>query len=270
MRPRTIRALYDPQTRLAGCNLMDRARYKCILRDVRKMSAVPGFRVREPLSMMQWGNGGMLPVEEEGIVASQYASPEDKETWVRLQTLLEPHRGTDLQDVVRNMFRDHATLTDPKAISHKIDEMMWVIPEISRQRLLAESSSVTQTDDVEIEATSQYLPTQSEPNRFRFTYRVRIKNTGQDIVRVNGRHWIFNHNTLKRDVLPRNSPGVVGHIPVIAPGHTFEYASGVDLETPTGSASGCLHMTRFKASDGGEEEFDAAISPFVLQPTVSD
>ncbi|KDO18912.1 hypothetical protein SPRG_21627 [Saprolegnia parasitica CBS 223.65] len=254
MRPRTIRALY-----------------KVILRDVRKMSAIPGFRVREPLSMLQWGTGGMLPPPEDGVVASPYASPEDKETWVRLQALLEPHRGADLRDVVRATFRANATLTDPKTIAQKIDEMMWVIPEISRQRLLAESSSVTCTDDVEIEATSQFLPTQSEPNRFRYTYRIRIRNLGEDIVRVNGRHWVFNHNSVKRDVLPRNSPGVVGHIPVIAPGHTFEYASGVDLETTTGSASGCLHMTRFMATDdGGEVEFDAEIASFLLQPTVSD
>ncbi|OQR91728.1 hypothetical protein THRCLA_08893 [Thraustotheca clavata] len=254
MRPRTIVALY-----------------KCILRDVRKMTAIPGFRVREPLSMMQWGNGSMIvPCEMDNLGVSQYATPEDKESWTRLQSFLAPYRDMNLTEVVRMKFRENATLTDPKKIAEKVDEMMWVIPEISRQRLLAESSSVTCTDDVEVEATSQYLPSQSEQNRFRYTYRVRIRNNGKDIIRVNGRHWVFNHSTVKRDVLPRNSPGVVGHIPVIAPGHMFEYASGVDLDTKTGSASGCLHVTRFLASDGGEVEFDAHISTFLLQPTVSD
>lgn len=36
--------------------------------------------------------------------------------------------------------------------------------------------------------------------------------------------------------------GVVGHLPVIRPGEIFEYTSGCDLTTPTGSMSGCFHM----------------------------
>jgi uncharacterized protein affecting Mg2+/Co2+ transport len=41
-----------------------------------------------------------------------------------------------------------------------------------------------------------------------------------------------------------NAPttGVVGHLPVIRPGEMFEYTSGCDLATPTGTMSGCFHM----------------------------
>jgi uncharacterized protein affecting Mg2+/Co2+ transport len=41
-----------------------------------------------------------------------------------------------------------------------------------------------------------------------------------------------------------NAPttGVVGHLPVIRPGEMFEYTSGCDLASATGTMKGCFHM----------------------------
>jgi len=36
--------------------------------------------------------------------------------------------------------------------------------------------------------------------------------------------------------------GAVGHLPVLGPGEVFEYMSGADIATPSGTMEGCFHM----------------------------
>ncbi|ETV99677.1 hypothetical protein, variant [Aphanomyces invadans] len=248
MRPSTIKALY-----------------KMLLRDVRKMAAAPGFRLRESLVPEQWGHGTLYPAARDPTTASSYLSGDEKARWTKLQRFLAPWRGQDIDfvELVRTKFRSG----DP---SH-LDDLMWAVQEVSHQRLLAESSSVNKTDDILIEATGRYLPQHSDPSarRFRYTYRIRVFNEGTSTIRITGRHYIFDHGNQKREILPRHSPQVVGLTPTIKPGEMFEYASGVDLETIAGSVRGCLHAVRVEV-DGSETEFDAIVAPFSLQPTVLD
>lgn len=154
---------------------------------------------------------------------------------------------------------------------------------------------VTRTQGLRIEATSQYVASHSVPsqNIYRFTYRVTITNESafiagsgipqrtdwseyhylcvclcideNDLVQIVGRQYTFQSVKGQRIALPRNSPGVVGHKPVLAPGQTFEYASGVDIDAPVGSVTGCLHAIR-KSNDPAHEEslFDAFVSKFAL------
>ncbi|RHZ00224.1 hypothetical protein DYB37_006453, partial [Aphanomyces astaci] len=253
-----------------------------LLRDVRKMAAAPGFRLRESLVPEQWGHGTLYPAARDATSASSYLSGEEKARWTKLQTFLGPQKGgqgVDFVELVRLKFRSG----NP---TH-LDDLMWAVQEVSHQRLLAESSSgstlctvlkypymyylVTKTDDVLVEATGRYLPQHSDPSarRFRYTYRVRVFNEGVDAIRITGRHYIFDHGNQKREILPRHSPQVVGLTPTIQPGEMFEYASGVDLETIAGSVRGCLHAIRLH-EDGSETEFDAVVAPFSLQPTVLD
>lgn len=84
-------------------------------------------------------------------------------------------------------------------------------------------------------------------------------------MQIVGRQYTFQSAKGQRVALPRNSPGVVGHTPVLAPGQTFEYASGVDIDAPLGSVTGCLHAIR-KSKDPAQEEslFDAFVSKFAL------
>lgn len=152
---------------------------------------------------------------------------------------------------------------------------------------------VTVTDGVRVEVTSQYVKTHSKPknNIFRFTYRVTITNQstlycycyakceiykisrnttmldGPDesaAVQILGRQYTFESEKGQRIALPRNSPGIVGNTPVIAPGETFEYASGVDIDSPRGSVTGCLHALRKADNPDDEEPFDAFVSKFAL------
>ncbi|CAK4635424.1 hypothetical protein LEN26_010287 [Aphanomyces euteiches] len=249
-----------------------KALYKIILRDARKLVAVPGFRLRETPATEQWGQWVLLPRGHDQRKPSSFALPDERVRWLRLQKFLSPHGdNVDLVELVRTKFREGAKITFAPALSGRLDEMMWAIEEISHQRLLAESSSVTRTDDVVVEATGQYIPHPFDPSshRFRYTYRIRVLNDGSVPIKITGRHYIFDHGGKKREILPRHTPQVVGQTPTILPGEIFEYASGVDLESVTGSVRGCLHAIRFDA-DGQEVPFDAIVAPFSLQPTVME
>jgi uncharacterized protein affecting Mg2+/Co2+ transport len=77
----------------------------------------------------------------------------------------------------------------------------------------------------------------------------------------------------QRTVLPRHSPGIVGNTPVLQPGQSFEYASGVDIDSPRGFVTGCLHTVRRDTNQFGThattstndgDMFDAFISKFQL------
>ena len=85
-----------------------------------------------------------------------------------------------------------------------------------------------------------------------------------DSVQILGRQYTFESEKGQRIALPRNSPGVVGATPVLAPGEAFEYASGVDIDAPRGSVTGCLHALRRNDQPGGGELFDAFVSKFAL------
>ncbi|GAB3444667.1 Co2+/Mg2+ efflux protein ApaG [Massilia solisilvae] len=113
--------------------------------------------------------------------------------------------------------------------------------------------------DFTVTVRTQYLPEQSDPNRtnFVFTYSITIKNTGTVAAQLISRYWTItdaNNHVQKVAGL-----GVVGHQPLLQPGEQFEYTSGTQISTPTGSMVGCYF---FVAEDG--HRFEAPIPEFVL------
>ncbi|TDH65936.1 hypothetical protein CCR75_004055 [Bremia lactucae] len=137
-------------------------------------------------------------------------------------------------------------------------------------KLLSNMFAVTVTNGVRIEATSKYVQKHSDPatNVFRFTYRITITNQNDSIsIQILGRQYTFESEKGQRIALPRNSPGIVGATPMLAPGQTFEYASGVDIDAPRGSITGCLHAvykTEHPSDDNDGELFDVLVSKFAL------
>jgi ApaG protein len=113
--------------------------------------------------------------------------------------------------------------------------------------------------DVEIAVRTQYLPEQSKPDRTQhvFTYTITIKNTGTVPSQLISRHWVITDANNK--VQEVRGLGVVGHQPLLKPGEQFEYTSGTQLETPTGSMTGEYF---FVAEDG--HRFEVTIPEFVL------
>src|SRR5215470_16443332 len=98
------------------------------------------------------------------------------------------------------------------------------------------------TRGIRIAVTPTFLPDQSDPNEHRYlwAYHIVIENKGRETVQLLTRHWhITDARGRVREV---DGPGVVGQQPVIKPGQSHEYSSGVPLETPSGFMTGSYQM----------------------------
>ncbi|KAG1701625.1 hypothetical protein DVH05_010928 [Phytophthora capsici] len=255
-----------------------RAIYRCLLHDACELQRMPHFNVRRQLRLEQWSTGSFvepLSAEEQQELQAQDSSKRVFTSVKEFQKLRDNafrmgSPSVDIVESIRKGFRENMQLSDPKLRSAKLDEAFEAMREVSEQLLLAKCSSVTVTDGVRIEATSKYVPTHSNPSSgtYRFTYRITITNQNEECsVQVLGRQYTFESAKGQRIALPRNSPGIVGATPLLAPGQTFEYASGVDIDAPQGSVTGCLHVVR-KTNDPEDEAdgelFDAFVSKFAL------
>ena len=98
------------------------------------------------------------------------------------------------------------------------------------------------TRNIEVTVTPQFLSDRSAPEKGQFfwAYTIEIANNGGETVQLKTRYW---HIT---DAFGRvqevRGAGVVGEEPVIAPGESFEYTSGVPLQTPSGFMAGRYGM----------------------------
>src|SRR5690606_24850920 len=92
---------------------------------------------------------------------------------------------------------------------------------------------------------------------FVWAYNVRISNNSSESVQLLSRHWRIT-DALGRTQEVRG-PGVVGEQPHIAPGRSFEYASGAPLPTPSGMMVGSYEL---QTDDG--RRFEVAIPAFSL------
>jgi len=115
------------------------------------------------------------------------------------------------------------------------------------------------TRDIEVKVTPRFLPDRSSAANgyFFWAYTIEISNRGAETVQLKTRHWRIT------DALGRlqevKGPGVVGEEPVLKPGQSFEYTSGVPLPTPSGFMVGSYSMI----TDTGER-FDIDIPAFSL------
>jgi ApaG protein len=109
-------------------------------------------------------------------------------------------------------------------------------------------SSDTTTDGIRIQVFPDYLPDQSAPDQkqFFFSYRVLITNEGERWAKLLSRHWtIINADGDRQEV---EGPGVVGHVPELNPGESFEYTSSCPLDTNWGTMEGYYVFMRDDAA----------------------
>jgi len=81
------------------------------------------------------------------------------------------------------------------------------------------------TEDVTVEVTPEFIESESnlEENAFAFSYSVKIKNTGNQIIQLINRHWkVFSADIQIADI---KGEGVIGQQPVIKPGEEHSYNS---------------------------------------------
>ncbi|HWM83911.1 MAG TPA: Co2+/Mg2+ efflux protein ApaG [Pseudolabrys sp.] len=115
------------------------------------------------------------------------------------------------------------------------------------------------TRNIEVTVTPRFLAERSSPDDsyFFWAYTIDIANHGKETVQLRTRHWrITDANGRLQEV---KGAGVVGEEPVLEPGASYEYTSGVPLPTPSGFMAGSYGMI----SQAGEE-FDIAVPTFSL------
>jgi ApaG protein len=115
------------------------------------------------------------------------------------------------------------------------------------------------TRKIEVTVTPRFWAERSSPDKdyFFWAYTIDIANLGTETVQLKTRHWRITdaHGRLQEV----KGPGVVGEEPVLKPGDSFEYTSGVPLPTPSGFMTGTYGMVTDKG-----EHFDIEIPAFSL------
>ncbi len=115
------------------------------------------------------------------------------------------------------------------------------------------------THNIEVVVTPRFVADRSSPdnNYFFWAYTVAITNKSGDTVQLKTRHWRIIDATGRRQEV--RGAGVVGEEPVLKAGESFEYTSGVPLQTASGFMVGTYGMI---GSSG--EPFDIDIPAFSL------
>jgi len=118
----------------------------------------------------------------------------------------------------------------------------------------------TTSHNIEVQVTPRFLSERSSPENgyYFWAYTIEITNHGAATVQLKTRHWKITdaHGRLQEV----KGAGVVGETPVLEPGKSYEYTSGVPLPTPSGFMTGTYGMV---VSDSGEG-FDVQIPAFSL------
>lgn len=122
--------------------------------------------------------------------------------------------------------------------------------------------NVAVTRDIAVRVAVSYLAEQSDPasDRWFWSYHVRIENGSDRAVQLLSRAWtIVDGRGTVHEVV---GEGVVGEMPLIAPGSSFDYVSGCPLDTPSGAMRGSYRMV-----DEDGSAFDVEIPKFELTST---
>ncbi|MDB4127820.1 Co2+/Mg2+ efflux protein ApaG [Hyphomicrobiales bacterium] len=114
-------------------------------------------------------------------------------------------------------------------------------------------------NDITINVDPVYLEDESEPEEdyFLWAYTINILNKSKEPIQLRSRYWrITDSQGIIHEV---SGEGVVGEQPILNPGESYEYTSGVPLTTPSGIMVGAYMME----NDMGES-FIVDIPPFSL------
>jgi ApaG protein len=115
------------------------------------------------------------------------------------------------------------------------------------------------TRNIEVVVKPRFVADRSsvDNNYFFWAYTIVITNDSDKTVQLKTRHWRITDASGRCQEV--RGAGVVGEEPVLKVGETFEYTSGVPLQTPSGFMVGTYGMV---TADG--EHFDIEIPAFSL------
>ena len=112
------------------------------------------------------------------------------------------------------------------------------------------------TRQIEVTVEPNFQPERPDHEYF-WAYTIVITNTGRETVQLQTRHWIITDGIGRQEEV--RGEGVIGEQPVLAPGESFDYTSGVPLTIGSGFMSGRYQMV----SESGEE-FEIDVPTFSL------
>ncbi len=98
------------------------------------------------------------------------------------------------------------------------------------------------THGVTISATPVYLEAQSDPtiDEYVWAYFIKIENKSDKELQLMRREWtIVDADGRTQNI---DGDGVIGEMPLLKPGESFEYASGTPLRTASGIMMGTYEM----------------------------
>lgn len=115
------------------------------------------------------------------------------------------------------------------------------------------------TRKIEVTVKPRFMSERSAPasGYYFWAYTIEITNLGDETVQLKTRHWRITDELGRLQEV--KGPGVVGEEPVLKPGESFEYTSGVPLPTPSGFMAGSYGMVSAVG-----EHFDIEIPAFSL------
>ena len=113
---------------------------------------------------------------------------------------------------------------------------------------------------IEVTVEPRFLSEPSEPAQslYCFAYTITLTNRSEVSAQLNSRHWWIHDARGHTEEV--KGLGVVGQQPLLKPGESFQYTSGCQLR----SASGTMHGTYFFVTEAGEP-FEVTIPLFVLE-----
>lgn len=109
---------------------------------------------------------------------------------------------------------------------------------------MSTQSSSQVTNGIRVSVRTTYIKDESSPSRneYVFAYQIEIQNESPHIVQLMSRAWHIVDAFGKRRKV--EGPGVIGKQPVIYPGKSHTYVSGVNFPTPAGKMYGYYSMIR--------------------------
>jgi ApaG protein len=107
-----------------------------------------------------------------------------------------------------------------------------------------ESPYTQTTNFVKTTVLPVYLSHQSSPedDQYFWAYHICIENLGRETIQLCTRHWIILDAYGYRQEI--KGEGVVGEMPTLKPGESFEYTSGTPLSTASGIMMGYYEMKK--------------------------
>lgn len=116
------------------------------------------------------------------------------------------------------------------------------------------------TPQIDIGIKTRYIEDQSQPNdkRYVFAYTITLSNQSAAPAQLISRHWIITD--ANDEIQEVKGMGVVGKQPLLEPGESYTYTSGVIIATDTGTMTGSYQMR----TPDNDQEFDAPIPVFGL------